>query len=58
MLKLTLPEQDDFYAEFVSHPACSGWSPCPAAIRATKRTSACAGITESWPVFREHLLKD
>src|SRR4029453_3821164 len=52
MLKLTLPEQDDLYAEFVRHPAVlrvgavSGGHPRP------KETAPCAGITVLSRVFR------
>ena len=38
MLKLTLPEADNFYAELVKHPKCCGWWRCPAATAATRPT--------------------
>ena len=53
MLKLTLPEHDDFYAACVRHPNVVGWWRCRAGIRWKKPTSACIGITASWRAFRE-----
>src|SRR5436309_7024185 len=45
MLKLTLPEKDDLYADFVGHPKVVRWSRCRAGTHAKKATSACGGIT-------------
>ena len=54
MFKLTLPEQDDFYADCVrSSQYRAGWWPYRAVIRGKKPTTVCAGITAWWRAFRE-----
>src|SRR5262252_68084 len=45
MLKITLPEQDDSYANCVSQPSSCGWLRCRAAIRGNKPTNGSEGIT-------------
>jgi len=45
MLKLTLPEHDDFYAACVRHPNVVRVWRCRAGIRGQKPTTACAGST-------------
>ena len=56
MLKLTLPEEDDFYAELVDAPAtCCGSSRCPAATAATRPTPASPATTASIASFSRAL---
>jgi fructose-bisphosphate aldolase class I len=51
MLKLTLPERDDFYAEFVKHPKVLKVVALSEAIRERKPTNAFAGTTALWRAF-------
>lgn len=55
MLKLTLPEQDDFYSDFVRHPQVLRGSRCWAVIHGRRPTSACDGTTASRRAFRGRL---
>ncbi len=48
MLKLTLPEQDNLYAECVRHPNVVRVVALSGGIRGRSATGGCVGITASW----------
>jgi len=51
MLKLTLPDKDDLYAEFVKHPKVVRVVALSGGYTRRKATSACGGITAWWRAF-------
>ena len=58
MLKLTLPEKADLYAECVKHPNVVRVVALSAGTRARKPTSACGAITASWRATRARSSRD